>query len=167
MKRPDKQLLPAYMRILFSFFGLGYAPKAPGTVGTIGALPLLIALLYFRPPLLLVALLLVVATVFSCLGAHKIQQITKDKDPSWIVLDEVLGLLSVYPFIAGLPGTIIKISLWSFLFFRFFDIIKIWPASYFDKKMQHGAGVILDDVISGLYVGPCILTAHHFWPNLF
>jgi phosphatidylglycerophosphatase A len=40
-----------------------------------------------------------------------------------------------------------------FVLFRFFDIVKIWPASYFDKKVKHGAGTILDDIVSGLYAG--------------
>ena len=71
-------------------------------------------------------------------------------DPQWIVIDEVIGMSVAWLFIGEHTLTRLLIL---FVLFRFFDIIKVWPASYFDKKVTHGMGTILDDVVSGIYAG--------------
>ena len=80
-------------------------------------------------------------------------------DPGWIVIDEVLGIAVTWLFIAGYTWLDYLLI---FAFFRFFDIVKIWPASYFDKKVKHGAGTIIDDIISGIFAGLLYLGVHHF-----
>ena len=70
-------------------------------------------------------------------------------DPQWIVIDEVIGMLITWSFVLSVELPILGVV---FLTFRFFDIIKIWPASYFDR-LDHGMGTITDDVISGIYAG--------------
>jgi phosphatidylglycerophosphatase A len=70
-------------------------------------------------------------------------------DPQWIVIDEVIGMLITWSFVLSIELPILATV---FISFRFFDIIKIWPASYFDR-LDHGMGTITDDVISGIYAG--------------
>jgi phosphatidylglycerophosphatase A len=81
-------------------------------------------------------------------------------DPSWIVIDEVLGILVTYALcpLKSFLGVFIL-----FVLFRFFDIVKVWPASYFDR-MTHGAGTILDDIVSGVYAGLVALLIKNFFP---
>lgn len=84
-------------------------------------------------------------------------------DPSWIVVDEVLGMITAWLFFPIWNWPYI-ISL--FILFRFFDIIKIWPANWVDHKLKNGAGTIFDDIISGLYVGGIFFLLRIFFPSL-
>jgi phosphatidylglycerophosphatase A len=88
--------------------------------------------------------------VAACLAADHVQKQLNVQDPQWIVVDEVIGMALTWAIVK--PTTL---SLWigCFVMFRFFDIVKLWPASYFDKKVKNGAGTILDDVVSGLFAG--------------
>jgi phosphatidylglycerophosphatase A len=140
--------------LYLSWFGSGYSPKAPGTVGTLAALPFIYLWSLLAPPAWLNISLIVVMTLAACLVAEKIQKETQTHDPQWIVVDEVIGMLITWAIVE--PRNIIEwIS--CFIAFRAFDIIKIWPASYFDKEVLHGAGTILDDVVSALYAGSLVL----------
>jgi phosphatidylglycerophosphatase A len=137
--------------ILFlSFFGSGYLPYAPGTWGTLATLPFLYAIGRFNPPFFLFVPLLIIVTIISCFIAEKVQQELKSHDPQWIVIDETLGMTTAWLFIQ--THNLVHLAI-LFVLFRFFDIIKIWPASFFDKKVKHGLGTILDDIVSGIYAG--------------
>jgi phosphatidylglycerophosphatase A len=137
--------------ILFlSFFGSGYLPIAPGTWGTLATLPFLYGLGRFNPPYFLFIPLLVIVTIISSFVAELVQKELKLHDPQWIVIDEVLGMTCAWLFIK--THNLLHLAI-LFILFRFFDIVKIWPASFFDKKVQHGAGTILDDIVSGIYAG--------------
>ena len=135
-----------------SLFGTGQLPWGPGTLGSLVALPLAYFLASAAFPLPIKALLVVMATILVCIVTHRAQKKFSFKDPSWLVADEGLGVLVGCLFISSshfLPWAIF------FGLFRLFDIVKPWPANYFDKKMQHSAGIILDDIVSGLYAGLC------------
>ena len=130
----------------FAFgFGSGLAPKAPGTVGTLAAVPLAI-LLKLLPaawfwPLLLVSFLL---GIYLCdvtsrrLGRH---------DPGGIVWDEMVAYWLTVAFVplhwAWLGA--------AFLLFRFFDIFKPWPIRHVERRFGGGLGIMLDDVVAALY----------------
>ena len=148
--------------LFLSFFGTGFAPYAPGTMGTIATLPFLILLGKFNPPTIFFIPLLVITTILSCFIADFVQRKHKVHDPQWIVIDEVLGMTTAWIFIAKHDLLHLFIL---FVLFRFFDIIKFWPASYFDKEMKHGAGTILDDIVSGFFAGFCYLIINHFFLN--
>lgn len=147
-------------KCFLSYFGSGYFPKAPGTVGSLLTIPLIIFLSYtgigFWGLIILTALL----TISSCLVAEKVQKRLGLHDPQWIVIDEVIGMLVcwsfIFPSIDWLDLTIV------FIIFRFFDIIKIWPASFFDR-LEHGAGTILDDVVSGVMAGIVVLILKNYY----
>jgi len=137
--------------ILFlSFFGVGFLPKAPGTFASLATLPFLLLLGSKNPPIIFFIPPLVILTIASSF----ITQIAQDKydalDPSWIVIDEVIGMSVAWLFIQS--HNIYHLFI-LFCLFRFFDIFKIEPVSYIDKNLKHGAGVILDDVVAGLYAG--------------
>jgi phosphatidylglycerophosphatase A len=155
-KRPSIKRLD----ILFlSFFGVGFAPFAPGTFGTIATLPFLYLLGNFNPPFFLFIPFLIILTIISSFIAEVVQQRLKVHDPQWIVIDEVIGMSVAWLFIGHHTITNLLIL---FVLFRFFDIIKVWPASYFDKRVTHGMGTILDDVISGIYAGIIFLVIKIF-----
>ncbi|MDO6461173.1 phosphatidylglycerophosphatase A [Granulosicoccaceae sp. 1_MG-2023] len=143
---------PLGLRDLFShplnFFSLGFgsglAPKAPGTFGTLAAVPLW----WLLQPLplsvyLLVTLIACVAGIWFCdvtardLGVH---------DHSGIVWDEIAGfLITMVAAPAGLGWLIAGFAL-----FRFFDVLKPWPISWFDRQVHGGLGIMLDDIVAGL-----------------
>jgi phosphatidylglycerophosphatase A len=125
-------------------FGSGLSPWAPGTVGTIAAIPLYLLLEPLTPAWYLGALtLLTLVGIWACgktareLAAH---------DPSPIVWDEFLGFLltmTVAP--TGWPWILAGFAL-----FRFFDILKPWPIRELDQKVRGGLGVVLDDLLAGV-----------------
>lgn len=78
-------------------------------------------------------------------------------------MDEVLGMWTAWIFTLGGDQSLISLVI-IFALFRVFDIYKIWPASYFDKKVTHGAGTILDDIVSGIFAGVSYLAIHYFFP---
>jgi phosphatidylglycerophosphatase A len=155
-KRPSLKRLD----ILFlSFFGVGFIPFAPGTFGSLAILPFLYILGKFNPPFFLFIPFIIISTIVSSFIAEIVQKQLKLHDPQWIVIDEVIGMSVAWLFIGEHTFTRLLIL---FVLFRFFDIVKIWPASYFDKKVTHGAGTILDDVVSGIYAGLVFLVIKIF-----
>ena len=126
-------------------FGSGLAPVAPGTFGTVAALPLY--WLLSSLPLfgyLLVTLLAFIVGVYLCgytsraLGVH---------DHSGIVWDEIVGYLIT---MIAVPVDLLWMGL-GFLLFRFFDIVKPWPIRWADSKLSGGFGIMLDDVLAGIF----------------
>ncbi len=160
MKDQKFQLTRFFYLGFLSFFGSGFAPKAPGTFGSLATIPLLIALGYYQVTFNVVLVGTVVLTIVSCFIAHYAQIKEDVHDPGWIVIDEVIGMLFTWLFV--FPSTdILSLSL-VFIFFRFFDIIKIFPANWCDKNIKNGAGTIIDDVISALYAGFSIKVVLYF-----
>jgi phosphatidylglycerophosphatase A len=151
LKKPD---------ILFlSFFGVGFAPFAPGTFGTLATLPFLYALGRFNPPFFFFIPFILILTFVSSFIAEHVQKKYSIHDPQWIVIDEVIGMSITWLFTK--EHTLFHLII-QFGLFRFFDIVKVWPASFFDKKITHGAGTILDDVVSGIYAGLVYLIIYRF-----
>jgi phosphatidylglycerophosphatase A len=122
----------------------GFAPVAPGTFGTLGAIPLYWAL-HRLPPILY----LVTVAAFVALGSHAAARAGRYwgvADASPIVIDEVAGYLVTMAFVPFSPGA----ALLGFVLFRVFDVLKPWPASAFDR-VKNGFGVVMDDVAAGVY----------------
>lgn len=147
-----------------SWFGIGFFPFAPGTMGSLFALPLAYFCVYgWGWDVLLVTLTFI---FFSGRYASKIILIDNPKlsDPSFIVIDEVLGqLITFVPLATFFYKSSIAINHWhfvlGFLLFRFFDITKVWPASFFDAKERSAFGIMMDDVIAGIYAA-VVLTCY-------
>lgn len=142
--------LASWEIFFLSFGGVGFIPKAPGTWGTLATLPLLWGLGALKFPNFLAIPFIIFITAGTCYVTEAVQKKYELHDPQWIVIDEVLGMFTTWFFMTGAPA-------WhlipAFILFRFFDIVKIWPASWFDREVHHGAGTILDDIISGIYAG--------------
>jgi len=136
--------------LFLSYFGTGFFPKAPGTFGSLCTIPLLFW--FVKISLLWQISLVVIFTIIACWRTEIVQKKYKLHDPQWIVIDEVLGMLTTTLFLKHTENLWLSIII-IFILFRFFDIVKFWPASYFDKKIHHGSGTILDDIISGIYAG--------------
>jgi len=145
--------------VFLSFFGTGFLPRAPGTWGTLATLPFLYGIGRLNPPFFLFIPFITITTIISCFLAERAQQEFKSHDPQWIVIDEFLGMSVAWLFIQ--THNLLHLGI-LFLLFRFFDIIKIWPASYFDQQVQHGTGTILDDIVSGIYAGVLYLVIARF-----
>lgn len=126
-------------------FGSGLAPKAPGTFGTLAAIPVYIGLAFL--PLWLNGLIILAAFFVGIYICGKTSSDLGVHDHSGIVFDEFVGL-----WIALFGFTLNSITVIAgFLIFRFFDIVKPWPINLLDKNIHGGLGIMIDDVIAGLY----------------
>ena len=135
-------------------FGLGRAPAAPGTFGTLAALPFLWVMAVLSPAgsgFFLICLVMAAIAI-----ADRAEILMGCKDPGAIVIDEIAGYcvsLSLVPIGLGSLAA-------GFLAFRCFDIIKPWPVRYFEKKFSGGAGVVLDDVMAGIMAALVLKSLH-------
>ncbi len=141
--RPDGP--PGPWVLLAAWGPCGYAPFAPGTAGTIGAIPLFWLLRGLPLPLYLVTVLAFIA--LASYAAQHAGVYWKVTDASPIVVDEVAGYLVTM----ALAPWSWQAALAGFLFFRVFDVVKPWPACYFDSSVKNGFGVVMDDVVAGVY----------------
>ncbi|MCD6040167.1 MAG: p [Gammaproteobacteria bacterium] len=126
-------------------FGSGAAPFAPGTFGTLMGIPFYLAMQSLSHVLYLILLVLIIlASMWLC---DKVSKEIGIHDHSGMCLDEIVGyLVTMY----AAPHGILWIWL-GFLLFRLFDIWKPWPINYIDEKVSGGVGIILDDVLAGVY----------------
>tara|TARA_B100000809_G_C15063764_1_gene503411 strand:+ start:130 stop:585 length:456 start_codon:yes stop_codon:yes gene_type:complete len=131
--------------IFVSVFGIGFIPIASGTFGSLAGLLIgyILYLINFNLFFIIIPLLF----IFGVIASNTYQKQTGEKDSSVIVIDEVVGQLIAMIFVVDN----LTLVLCSFIIFRIFDIFKPWPASYADKKMDGGLGVMLDDVFAGIY----------------
>ena len=126
-------------------FGSGYAPLAPGTAGTIVAIPLYLVFSFFSWPLYLLS-----ATAFTCLAclvSGEAEQIFQEKDSPRIVIDEMAGFL--WTMFLATPTVAHVIA--GFVLFRVFDIWKPFPARTIQDGLPGGYGIVGDDLVAGIY----------------
>jgi phosphatidylglycerophosphatase A len=139
-------------------FGTGLSPVAPGTVGTLLALPLAALLRALTGDL---GFLLAVAAAFA-IGVWAAQRTGRDlgvADHGAIVCDEVAAFLLVLFFVGSDPLR----EGFAFLLFRFFDIVKPPPARLIDREWHHGFGVMADDMVAAFYA----LLVFALWQRVF
>ena len=145
-----------------TWFGAGLLPGAPGTWGSLAALPFAALIHVFCGSAGLAA---AAAFVFfvgwmasnAFLEAGRSAGGTKN-DPKEIVIDEVAGQWLA---LAVVPPDVLLYAL-GFLLFRAFDVMKPWPAGLIDRRLKSGLGVMLDDVAAAVYAGACLLLYRHF-----
>lgn len=131
-------------------FGSGLAPKAPGTVGTLAAVPFYLLM----QPLSLSSYLVIVLIAFA-LGVWVCGESAKrlgEHDYGGIVWDEFVGFWITMMAAPTGWGWIVL----GFVLFRLFDIIKPWPIKVADQQVQGGLGIMLDDVLAGIMAGFCL-----------
>lgn len=129
---------------LATFFGVGRIPKAPGTFGTLAAIPLYLLMFQTGPIIYMILLLLLVPVGIAACEFY--EQKHGGHDSQEIVIDEVVGFLIT---MIWLPMTWQAIVA-GFLLFRLLDITKPLLIGYLDKKIQGGLGVMLDDIAAGI-----------------
>lgn len=143
--RPPEGTFRFLILTLSSNFGLGYAPFASGTVGTLAGIPCFLLLSRLQLPLAAATLLLLLlASFWIADAAGRAYGIADD---GRIVIDELVGYLVT---VIGLPFSW-PAALLGFFWFRLFDISKPPPVRWFDQKLKNGVGVVLDDVMAGIY----------------
>jgi phosphatidylglycerophosphatase A len=135
--------------LLATWFGTGLIPPVPGTMGTLGAIPLVILFSYvgnlFQP------LLIILFVGISIWAAERQSKLLNQEDPSQVVIDEVAGFLVTFLF---LPLTWKNIII-GFIFFRLFDIFKPFPIRKLEK-LKGGLGIVMDDLLAGVYANLCL-----------
>jgi phosphatidylglycerophosphatase A len=135
----------AIIMLIATGFYSGYLPKAPGTWGSLVGLLLVFLLNYFSLPVYLA----VTASLFivGTFSAGEVEKILDNRDPGIVVIDEIVGMLIAMIAVPLSPLTILL----GFLLFRVFDIVKPFPANIFDQRFHGGIGIMLDDVVAGIY----------------
>ena len=142
-----------FTKLFVSIFYVGYIKFASGTWGSLAAILILYPFIKFTV-LSFEALIIVFIFLFfiSNLFINSFSNFTNSNDSKHIVIDELLGIFIIlifYDFIFIFNDIITIILI--FFIFRLFDIIKIFPANYIDTNLKNGYGVILDDIVAGIY----------------
>lgn len=137
----------------------GYSPIAPGTVGTLVGIG--IYLIIYNPNPLIYTTMLLLLFFLAVLISDKAEKILLESDSRHIVIDEIFGFLVTMAFI---PNRLVYIIL-GFFFFRVFDILKIFPVNFFDKKVKNGYGIVLDDLFAGIYANLLLQGVRFFSVN--
>jgi phosphatidylglycerophosphatase A len=154
--------MSAFARLLGTFFYLGYAPKGPGTAGSLGALALAWVIHFYTGIsgvwIGVLGILLIAPAIWS---AGRMAKDTGSKDPQVVVIDEVVG-----QWIALAGATTLNWKSWlaAFALFRLFDIWKPPPVRQLEK-IPGGAGIVLDDAMAGIYAALVLFIAGCF--NLY
>ena len=145
--------------LFVTMFGLGKLPKIPGTFGslaTIIILYILFHILNLSSNLIFIGLIIIF--IFSFLAVANHIKDNENKDPKEVVIDEFIGQsipIYLYEISHGTEKSADEAMIFYFIcfvLFRFFDIAKPFPVSYFDKNFKNSFGVIMDDVCAGFYV---------------
>ena len=169
-KFPD---LKKFSHLSSTFFGIGLLPIAPGTWGSLAALFLFFGLIYFQITFLLYFIFFIFFSIASIIICEIASKDLVVKDQKTIVIDEVAGaglsflfipLLGIYNFSTlewqkeSYLAALILIIL-----FRFFDILKPHPISFIDRKFKSGFGIVLDDLVAGIFAGLTLLGGNFFF----
>lgn len=141
--------------VLATWFGCGLSPVAPGTVGTLGTLPLWYVLRPYGPRA--IALAALVVTVVGIWASNEVVEASGQKDPQRIVIDESAGVLIA---LTAAGTTPLHVTL-AVVLFRLFDMTKPFPARR-AERLPRGWGVMMDDVAAGLQAAAVVL-AVRWW----
>ena len=151
---PGASRPPRVAQLVATALGAGLVPKAPGTCGTLMAVPLAVLLAHLGPLWLWAGALLV--SVIGIWAAGVYCRATGKEDNQQIVIDEVAGYLVTMLLV---PATALNLAL-GFGLFRLFDIWKPGPVRYLDRNVHGGLGVMADDLMAGV-IGAVVLYAMH------
>ena len=135
--------------VLATCLGVGSIPFAPGTWGSLFAVLLIYNIAFLQEWIILATALTVAFSWWVCVEVHK----ETKSDSSEIVIDEFAGMFVACMFINHDFISLV----FAFLFFRFFDIVKPWPISWIDKNIKNGPGILIDDLLAGLFAGILML----------
>ena len=152
-------MIKTFNFLFVTMFGIGKIKMIPGTIGSLATIIILFALFHtlnISSNLILLGLIIIFIYSFSAVASHT--ENSENKDPKEIVIDEFIGQsipIYLYEISHGTeksPDEAIIFYAICFVLFRFFDIKKPFPVSFFDRNFKNSFGVIMDDVCAGLYV---------------
>ena len=152
-------MIKTFNSLFVTMFGIGKIKMIPGTVGSLATIIILYILFHtlnISSNLILLGLIIIFIYSFSAVASHT--ENSENKDPKEIVIDEFIGQsipIYLYEISHGTeksPNEAIIFYAICFVLFRFFDIKKPFPVSFFDRNFKNSFGVIMDDVCAGLYV---------------
>ena len=152
-------MIKKFNSLFVTMFGLGKIPKVPGTFGSLATV--IILYLFFHKlnissNIILLVLIIIFIHSFIAIAAHIKNK--ENKDPKEVIIDEFIGQsIPIYLYEVSYgseksPDEAIIFYSVCFVLFRFFDIAKPFPVSFFDKNFKNSFGVIMDDVCAGFYV---------------
>ena len=145
--------------LFVTMFGLGKIPKIPGTFGSLATIIILyfsFQILNLSSNLILICLIFIFVLSFFAVATHI--KNNENKDPKEVIIDEFIGQsipIYLYEISHGTEKSgdeVLIFYIICFVLFRFFDIVKPFPVSFFDKNFKNSFGVIMDDVCAGFYV---------------
>lgn len=151
--------IPFFPKLISTFFYVGYIPFAPGTFGSIAAFAIYFPLMMLNQWMIYLAAIILV-TLAGVWASGVTERTGGISDPSYVVIDEVAGQLIT---LFLLPFSW-KILIAGFFLFRIFDIIKPFPGRR-AEKLHGGWGIMMDDVIAGVYGNIVLWPIVHFWPK--
>ena len=152
-------MIKTFNSLFVTMFGIGKIKMIPGTFGSLATIIILFVLFHtlnISSNLILLGLIIIFIYSFSAVASHT--ENSENKDPKEIVIDEFIGqsipiyLYEIYHGTEKSPNEAIIFYAICFVLFRFFDIKKPFPVSFFDRNFKNSFGVIMDDVCAGLYV---------------
>ena len=156
------------IRALATWFGAGDLPTAPGTWGSLAALPFAWFILHQGGGAGLLAATGLIALIGVKVSADYARTLGHG-DPGPVVIDEVAGQWLTLAPLGFVTGPLFGNELWgfaiAFVLFRFFDILKPWPASWIDSQLAGGLGIMGDDLIAGLYGALCLSVLLFLFPG--
>ena len=144
---------------LLTLFGIGHIKYAPGTVASFVTCLIYYPLILIKINFIYLLIIFLILLIYSIIIIDKLSHHFKEKDPKEIVIDEFIGqsipLIFMSEYIISSKNPLLFFL--AFFLFRFFDILKPFPINIIDKKMKNGLGVVLDDIIAGIYTSITIL----------
>ena len=152
-------MIKKFNSIFVTMFSLGRIGFLPGTFGSLATVIFLFVCFHIlNISSNIILIILVIAFAYSFIAIKNYTENNENKDPGEIIIDEFIGQaipIYLYEISHGTEKTMdqaVIIYIVCFILFRFFDILKPFPVSYFDKKHKNSFGVVMDDVCAGLYV---------------
>ena len=152
-------MIKKFNSIFVTMFSLGRIGFLPGTFGSLATVIFLFVCFHIlNISSNIILIILVIAFAYSFIAIKNYTENNENKDPGEIIIDEFIGQaipIYLYEISHGTEKTMYQaliIYAVCFVLFRFFDILKPFPVSYFDKKHKNSFGVVMDDVCAGLYV---------------
>ena len=153
---------------LITMFGIGRISKIPGTIASFVTCLFYFLCIIFNVNIIFLLITFFIILIFSIIFINKYSSNFTEIDAKEIVIDEFLGqsipiLFLYYPIQKGDPEILWIYLITVFILFRFFDILKPFPINLIDKKMKNGLGVVLDDLLAGIYVIIVFALFGHFF----
>ena len=153
---------------LITMFGIGRISKIPGTIASFVTCLFYFLCMIFNVNIIFLLITFLIILILSTIFINKYSSNFTEIDAKEIVIDEFLGqsipiLFMYYPIQKGDPEILWIYLITVFILFRFFDILKPFPINLIDKKMKNGLGVVLDDLLAGIYVIIVFALFGHFF----